>query len=158
MSISKTVLKFRFLPIIKDRLSRFRNQLRFLPRTFALVRAATGKWTLGWITLLVLQGLLPVATVYLTRALVNGLVAMLITGLAMIWMVWQTARGRHTLGDLALIYQAFSQGQRLMRTLLANVGELYSNSLFLGNLFEFLDMTPGMKDPARPAPGAPLPS
>jgi ATP-binding cassette subfamily B protein len=358
-----------FLPIIKDRLRRFRAQLHFLPRTFSLVRAAAGRWTLGWIALLILQGLLPVATVYLTRALVDGLVdllghdvsltaatpvlilvaimaglmlfsellrgltswvrtvqgervkdyiaglvheqsmavdmafyespdffdhlhrarydagerpvallenlgsllqtaitavamagvllsfgwllpialvistlpalyvvlhhrlamhrwqlestadrrrswyydwlltdretaaelrlfglggrfqslyqnvrrtlrhrltqlvkrrslaefgaalaAMLITGLAMIWMVWQTVRGRQTLGDLALLYQAFSQGQRLMRTLLANVGDIYSNSLFLENLFEFLDLTPGIKDPAQPAPRPHRPS
>jgi ATP-binding cassette subfamily B protein len=83
---------------------------------------------------------------------------MLITGLAMIWMVWQTVLGRQTLGDLALLYQAFSQGQRLMRTLLANVGDIYSNSLFLGNLFEFLDLTPGIKDPAQPAPRPRRPS
>jgi ATP-binding cassette subfamily B protein len=51
-----------------------------------------------------------------------------------------------TLGELALILAAFNQGQGLMRTLLANAGQLYGNSLFLGNLFEFLALKPVIAD------------
>src|SRR5215212_8942295 len=50
-------------------------QLRYLPRAFALIWAAARHWTLAWASLLVFQGLLPVATVYLTRLLVDSLVA-----------------------------------------------------------------------------------
>src|SRR5947207_1036530 len=57
-------------------------------------------------------------------------------------MVWKALRGLVTLGELALIYAAFNQGQGLMRTLLENAGQLYGNSLFLGNLFEFLVLQP----------------
>ena len=64
--------------------------------------------------------------------------ALLIMGVALVWMVWKAMHGLVTLGDLALIYAAFNQGQRLMRTLLESVGQLYANSLFLGSLFEFL--------------------
>ena len=71
-----------------------------------------------------------------------SLIAVLITGAAMAWMVWKAMHGLVTLGDLALIYAAFNQGQRLMRTLLESVGQLYANSLFLGNLFEFLALEP----------------
>jgi len=41
-----------------------------------------------------------------------------------------------------------------MRTLLGNVGQLYQNSLFLGNLYEFLALEPKVVDPpaATPAP------
>jgi ATP-binding cassette, subfamily B, bacterial len=70
--------------------------------------------------------------------LLAGLIAMAIIGVAMFWMVWRALHGLVSLGELALIYAAFNQGQRLMRTLLENVGQLYANSLFLGNLFEFL--------------------
>ena len=35
-----------------------------------------------------------------------------------------------------------NQGFGLSRTLLDNLGKLYENSLFLGNLFEFLDLKP----------------
>ena len=81
-----------------------------------------------------------------------GAVALLATGGAMAWMIWQASQGRATLGDLALFYQAFHQGQRLMHTLLQNVGQLYANSLFLGNLFEFLALEPKVIDPPHPRP------
>ncbi|HHQ48007.1 MAG TPA: ABC transporter ATP-binding protein [Acidobacteria bacterium] len=82
-------------------------------------------------------------------AAVIGLVVM---GAAVAWMVVRAARGSVTLGDLAMFYQAFSQGQRLMRTLLETVGQIYSNSLFLENLFEFLELEPRLRDPERPLP------
>src|SRR5437879_4214389 len=50
-------------------------QLPYIPRALRLVWAASREWTLAWAFLLVAQGLLPVATVYLTRALVNSVVA-----------------------------------------------------------------------------------
>ncbi len=74
--------------------------------------------------------------------LAASLMALVIIGLAMVWMVWRTLHGSISLGQLALVYAAFNQGQRLMRTLLENVGQLYANSLFLGNLFEFLALEP----------------
>ena len=69
---------------------------------------------------------------------------------ALIWMSEKTARGLLSLGDLALFYQAFSQGQRMMRDLLASAGEIYRNMMFLKNLFEYLDMGPGVIDPPSP--------
>ncbi len=71
-----------------------------------------------------------------------SLIALLIVGAALGWMVWKALHGLVTLGELALIYAAFNQGQGLMRTLLENAGQLYGNSLFLGNLFEFLALQP----------------
>ena len=56
------------------------------------------------------------------------------------------------LGELALIYAAFNQGQGLMRTLLENAGQLYGNSLFLGNLFEFLALQPKIVCDGAPCP------
>lgn len=74
--------------------------------------------------------------------LAASLIALLIMGAALGWMVWRALHGLVTLGELALIYVAFNQGQGLMRTLLENAGQLYGNSLFLGNLFEFLALEP----------------
>jgi ATP-binding cassette subfamily B protein len=71
-------------------------------------------------------------------------------------MAWRAMLGLVTLGDLALIYAALNQGQRLMRSLLENVGQLYANSLFLGNLFEFLNLQPLIVEP--PAAEAKIPS
>jgi len=81
-----------------------------------------------------------------------GTAALSITGATLAWMIWRALNGQITLGELALFYQAFNQGQRLTRTLLENVGQLYANSLFLGNLFEFLSLEPKIKDPAEPLP------
>ena len=81
-----------------------------------------------------------------------GFVALLVTGLSMVWMVWRAILGEVTLGDLALFYQAFNQGQSLMRSFLENVGEIYSNSFFLGDLFDFLSLEPRLNDPPQPVP------
>lgn len=78
--------------------------------------------------------------------LAASLIALLIMGAALGLMVWRALLGFITLGELAMIYAAFSQGQGLMRTLLENAGQLYGNSLFLGNLFEFLALKPVVAD------------
>jgi ATP-binding cassette subfamily B protein len=78
--------------------------------------------------------------------------ALVTAGGSMAWMVWRTAQGQGTLGDIALFYQALHQGLGLMRSLVGNVGQLYSNILFLGHLFEFLALEPKVVPPARPAP------
>ena len=77
--------------------------------------------------------------------------ALLITGLSLAWMAWRTMQGLISLGQLALFYQAFYQGQALMRTLLQSVGQVYANLLFLSNLFEFLDLQPQVVNPPRPS-------
>lgn len=80
-----------------------------------------------------------------------GAAALVVTAAAMASMVWRALQGLVSLGDLALFYQAFNQGQGLMRSLLGNAGQVYSNSLFLGNLFEFLELEPQVVDPPHPA-------
>lgn len=77
--------------------------------------------------------------------------AVAVAGAAFFWMVRQTFEGAWTLGVLALFLQAFLQGQRLARSLLENAGRTWANSLFLGNLFEFLAMKPTVVAPADPA-------
>jgi ATP-binding cassette, subfamily B, bacterial len=79
-----------------------------------------------------------------------GLAGVLISGSALAWMLWRALQGRATLGDLALFYQAFQRGQGLLRSLLENVGQIYANTLFLGNLFEFLELKPRVADPLQP--------
>ncbi|NJN18494.1 MAG: ABC transporter ATP-binding protein [Oscillochloris sp.] len=78
--------------------------------------------------------------------------ALLIISGAMVWMVWRTTQSQVTLGELILFYQIFNWGQGIMHGLLGSVGRIYSNSLFLGNLFEFLDLQPQITDPAIAAP------
>jgi len=88
--------------------------------------------------------------------IVAGSLGLVVSGAAMAWMVWRALQGLVTLGDLVLFYQAFNRGQGLMRTLLSNVGQIYSNSLFIRDLFEFLELEPKVVDPPHPAPAPPL--
>jgi ATP-binding cassette, subfamily B, bacterial len=83
--------------------------------------------------------------------------ALLITGAVMALMVWRVLMGFATLGDLAFFYQAFNQGQQMMRSLLGNVSQIYTNCLFLDSLFEFLNLEPQLKDPAIPLDGPVIP-
>lgn len=72
--------------------------------------------------------------------------ALLISGAMMVWMLHRALLGVVTLGDLALFYQAFQRGQGLVRTLLGNLGQVYTNSLYVSNLFRFLELQPQMVD------------
>ena len=84
--------------------------------------------------------------------LVAGTFAFLTGGAALVWVIWGAVQGRTSLGDVALFYQVFNQGQRLMQTLLSNVGEIYRNIIFLENLFEFLQLQPQIISPPQPLP------
>jgi ATP-binding cassette subfamily B protein len=108
-----------------------------------------------------LRGRLRTERLKLTRAqaiarLLAGLFGLIIASLVMGWMVWQVLQGRATLGELALFYQAFNQGQGLLRALLESAGQIYTNTLFLGNLFDFLKLKSQVVDPPKPMP-APYP-
>jgi ATP-binding cassette subfamily B protein len=84
--------------------------------------------------------------------------AFLTSGGAIVWTIWRALQGLLTLGDLALFYQAFNKGQGLMRSLLGNLDEIYRNTLYLENLFDFLDRQPKTVDPPypRPVPSPPV--
>jgi ATP-binding cassette, subfamily B, bacterial len=81
-----------------------------------------------------------------------GVLGLIVAGACLAWLGWRALKGQATLGDLALFYQAFNQGQSLLRNLLSNAGQLYGNLLFLSNLFEFLDMPNIIIDPVEPKP------
>lgn len=56
------------------------SQLRHVPRALGLIWAAAPQWTAATIGLLVIQGVLPIFTVYLTRSVVNSLAALIGSG------------------------------------------------------------------------------
>ncbi|AKG20941.1 ABC transporter ATP-binding protein [Calothrix sp. 336/3] len=84
--------------------------------------------------------------------LLAAIIALAITGIALAWMGRQVLLGILTLGDLALFFQAFSQGQGIIKNLLSNLGKIYRHGLFIGNLFEFLQIKPQIIDPSIPTP------
>ena len=52
----------------------FVEQLHYVPRAFKLVWSAARKWTIAWLVLLIVQSILPVVSVILTRTFINGIV------------------------------------------------------------------------------------
>ena len=65
---------------LASRLRKVLLQSPYLTRTLALVWSAARNWTIVSIVLVIVQGLLPVCTVYATRWLVNAVVAMVRSG------------------------------------------------------------------------------
>lgn len=80
---------------------------------------------------------------------VAELVALAVAAATIGWMMWRALLGLATLGDIALFYQAFQRAQGLVKGLLADIGQIYSNRLFLENLFEFLALQPQIVAPTR---------
>ncbi len=84
--------------------------------------------------------------------LLAAALALVLSGLTVAWVLLRALRGEATLGDLALFYSAFNQGQALMGNLLQSVGQMFANTLFLEHLFEFLKLENHVRDPEEPAP------
>lgn len=76
-----------------------------------------------------------------------GAAALGVTAAVFVWVIRRAISGAGTLGDLALFYQVFNQGRTLIRSFLGDIGRLYANSLFLGDLFEYLDLQPQIVTP-----------
>ncbi len=72
---SQTDAPAGFTGYLSARLSRATRQLPLFPHALSLVWAAAGRWTIAWAVLLLASGILPVAQVYLTRSLVNAVLA-----------------------------------------------------------------------------------
>lgn len=86
--------------------------------------------------------------IYFAAQATAGLVIFLIFA----FLVAQTIQGILRLGDLVLYIQALQRGQQNLRVLLANLSGLYEDNLFLGNLYEFLDLKPRIIAPIHPVP------
>ena len=67
-----------------------------------------------------------------------------------VYLIYQTIQGILLLGDLVLYYQALKKGQNSLKELLKSVSGLYEDNLFLGNLYEFLDLKPTIVQPTEP--------
>ena len=81
---------------------------------------------------------------------IAGLIALGATGAAMGWIVWRGMMGMARLEILGLFYQAFNQGQGLVRNVLNNLGNIYNDTLFLEHVFAFLDQPTARREPERP--------
>ena len=75
---------------------------------------------------------------------------------AMFFIVWllvtQTAAGAITVGSFVMLFEAFRRGQGYLSSLVGGIAGLYDNRLFVGNLFEFLNLEPHILAPSDPLP------
>jgi ATP-binding cassette subfamily B protein len=92
------------------------------------------------------------------RRSLAGLLAAAPGGLVMlgaaVYLAGGAIHGAITLGVLVMYYQAFQRGQSNLNSISYGVVHLYESSLFLENLFEFLDIRPRVveKSAASPVP------
>lgn len=67
-----------------------------------------------------------------------------------LYVALQAIAGRLTLGDLTLYTQGVGQVQSSLSSILDGLSGMYENSLYLTNLYEFLDYVPAIKNVANP--------
>ncbi|MEZ4660481.1 MAG: ABC transporter ATP-binding protein [Caldilineaceae bacterium] len=87
---------------------------------------------------------------------VNLLTVLLsVFGIGIVWAygIFQAALARITLGDLALIFQAAQQIRSGLGSLFHTMGVFYEHSLFVSNLYHFLDLAPDAVDGALQTQG-----
>ena len=65
-------------------------------------------------------------------------------------IAYQTLKGRSTLGDFVMYFQAFQRGQNYLQNIFGSLARLYENNLFLSNLYEFLDLKQKVSEPLTP--------
>ena len=70
------------------------------------------------------------------------------------FIAYRTVKGALSLGDLVMYHKAFTQLQTAFTAILTTVTNLYSDSLYISNLYEFLDLKSKIVDPpeAKPIP------
>ncbi len=71
-----------------------------------------------------------------------GSLSTLTTSATYLYVALQAVAGRLTLGDLTLYTQAVTQVQSSFQGILSGISDMYENSLYLTNLFDFLEYTP----------------
>ena len=84
-----------------------------------------------------------------SKVLIDLFVAILSMGVAvgvMVWMGWRVVVGTASLGDLAALYQIFTQVQSALGAITGRAGDIYESVLFLDDLFVFLDLKPLIQD------------
>lgn len=81
-----------------------------------------------------------------------GLGGVLVEYSALGIVVWRVAAQQATIGDLTLMVGALPGVRLGLSQLLAQLGEVYENSLFFQNLLDFLAQRPTITSPASPRP------
>lgn len=99
-----------------DKLRKLTTNLVYLPRTLQLIWRAAHYWMLAWGALLLGQGLLPVLSVYLTRAQIDSLTTALQGGTS-----WMNLRQPLLIFALAAVVQMIGMGLNSLSTWVRSV-------------------------------------
>lgn len=81
------------------------------------------------------------ATIGLAQS-VEAIAIIAALGYIAVWAI----RGLLSVGDIAMYYGAFQKGQSNINGVLRTLVSIHENKLFLGHLFEFLDLEPKIED------------
>lgn len=68
------------------------------------------------------------------------------------YLALEAAHGRNSVGDLALFLVVFQRAQSMGQEMTQQVSQLYEDNLYLGLLFEYLDIRPVLTSPDTPIP------
>jgi ATP-binding cassette subfamily B protein len=68
------------------------------------------------------------------------------------YIAYEAIWGKITLGDMVMYYSAFLRVQGSLQGLLSNLAGLYEDSMFLSNLYEFLDLKRTVIEPVHASP------
>ena len=68
--------------VLRRKFRDVRERFGYVGRALKLIHEASGRWTIGWALLLLIQGILPAAVVYLTKYVVDAFTAAIGGGLA----------------------------------------------------------------------------
>lgn len=69
-----------------------------------------------------------------------------------LFLIISATSGAITVGAFVMLFEAFRRGQAALTSLVSAISGLYDNRLFVGNLFEFLDLQPTIVSPKNPKP------
>ena len=89
------------------------------------------------------------------RTLVELIVASVATVVffaALAYLSIQTAEGRNSVGDLVLFLLIFQRAQSMGQEIVGQISRFYEDHLYIGLLFEFLEVRPNVFSPPDPTP------
>ena len=66
------------------------------------------------------------------------------------YIVYKTVNGNITMGDMVMFYQAFQKGLLFFKEMLAGLADIYEDSLFISNYYEFMDIEETITSPENP--------
>src|SRR6056297_2439084 len=81
---------------------------------------------------------------------VVGVVATVVFFLALAYLALETAAGRNSVGDLVLFLLIFQRAQSMGQEVVNQISRFYEDHLYLGMLFEFLEIRPSLVSPSEP--------